>query len=187
MIAHAEGPSLKREAQMNCATALWSAAVLCRFPCDLPRQRTSPKNWPSHVKAPEDWRTPKAPPSSTALRTSARFWSAAVLCRFPFNLPRQCTSRKSWPSHAKAPEDWRTPKAPPSFTAPRTSARFWSAAVLCRFPFNLPRECTSRKSWPSHVKAPEDWRTPKASPSFTAPRTSARFWSAAVLCRFRYR
>src|SRR2546423_1337836 len=37
------------------------------------------------------------------------------------------------------------------------------------------------------AKAPEDWRTPQASPDFTPhTRSCASFWTAAVLCRFGF-
>ena len=50
------------------------------------------------MKAPEGWRTPKASPLQTRVRTSVRFWTAAVLCRFGFDLrpPTVCTLGDIW-------------------------------------------------------------------------------------------
>src|SRR5207244_922274 len=42
----------------------------------------------------------------------------------------------------------------------------------------------ARSALPTTTKAAEDSRTPKAGAYSTVPRHSARFWSAAVLCRF---
>jgi hypothetical protein len=93
---------------LDCGSPL---PLFLRYPSDV---RTFHERCDAAAKAPEDWRTPKASPVRGGWEIPPGFGVRQSLCRFSFDTPGRCAhcANDVMPS-AKAPEGWRTPKAPP--------------------------------------------------------------------------
>ena len=135
-------------------------------------------------------RTPKPADLRGVLGNALASWSAAVVCRFRFRGGgRGNTSRGVLPARSKSGRGQPHSKTcGPSQRLGQRASVLESAAVLCRFRFHGGGRGTRAGAfYPHAAKAAEDSRTPKPADLRGVLGNALASWSAAVVCRFRFR